>query len=465
MNHPHDSTCHCLADAIKTSAPDKTLPRPTSSALWALAVLLLALTTSPAAAATIEYLTGRTVECTVLSKDDKTVTVEITVDGKTVKRVLQLSAIHKVVIGDKTYVINEKKAAAEPKPAEPAPGKTRPMPAAPARPGGGANRVSKAEVEKLINDQGRQPPDWFNDTPLDYPKSLDLSWPPGPPAGGWNHDKNVGQYIWDIINPNQNKWREGLKLMHHLLTMHKDDPEKRTRIMTEIGSMYFRLHSDHARAAFWWRQAGVDKGATTRTLMHLAECYWRLGNKDMALEILSRRDMTEDGVKLLGDMGDTARCIQLATQALPTSPHPPVLHLIMGDAFRVAGDLDKALAAYRKASETAANNPKLKGRADASADAIRFIEKFDLGKVADGTYKGSSLGYEAQVEVEVVVANHRIESVRITNHREKQFYSALTDTPAKILAKQGVKGVDATSGATLTSEAIINGTAKAIGGK
>jgi uncharacterized protein with FMN-binding domain len=47
-------------------------------------------------------------------------------------------------------------------------------------------------------------------------------------------------------------------------------------------------------------------------------------------------------------------------------------------------------------------------------------------------------------------------------HREKQYYSSLTDTPAKIIAKQGVKGVDSTSSATITSEAIINATAKAL---
>ena len=38
----------------------------------------------------------------------------------------------------------------------------------------------------------------------------------------------------------------------------------------------------------------------------------------------------------------------------------------------------------------------------------------------------------------------------------------MTDTPEKILAKQSVKGVDATSSATITSEAIINATAKAL---
>ena len=58
----------------------------------------------------------------------------------------------------------------------------------------------------------------------------------------------------------------------------------------------------------------------------------------------------------------------------------------------------------------------------------------------------------------------RIVSVRVTKHEEKQFYSALTDTPSQIVKKQGVKGVDAVTGATMTSEAIINATAKALAG-
>ena len=46
--------------------------------------------------------------------------------------------------------------------------------------------------------------------------------------------------------------------------------------------------------------------------------------------------------------------------------------------------------------------------------------------------------------------------------KDKQFYSALTDNTRKILEKKGVKDVDATTGATITSEAIINATAKAL---
>jgi uncharacterized protein with FMN-binding domain len=91
-----------------------------------------------------------------------------------------------------------------------------------------------------------------------------------------------------------------------------------------------------------------------------------------------------------------------------------------------------------------------------------LFDTLDVNRVPDGNYAASSLGYEAQVQISVVVRNRRIESVAVTQHREKQFYSSITDTPRKIVEKQGVKGVDATSGATITSEAIINATAKAL---
>ena len=55
-----------------------------------------------------------------------------------------------------------------------------------------------------------------------------------------------------------------------------------------------------------------------------------------------------------------------------------------------------------------------------------------------------------------------ISDVKVTKHKEKQFYSSIELTTAQIIEKQGVRGVDTTSGATVTSEAIINATAKAL---
>ena len=106
-----------------------------------------------------------------------------------------------------------------------------------------------------------------------------------------------------------------------------------------------------------------------------------------------------------------------------------------------------------------------RNRASANVTAIKAFELFDPKNVPDGKYVASSQGYEAQVEVTVTMKGGRLANVAVTNHREKQFYSAINDTTAKIIAKQTVKGIDTTSNATLTSEAIVNATAKALTAK
>jgi uncharacterized protein with FMN-binding domain len=68
------------------------------------------------------------------------------------------------------------------------------------------------------------------------------------------------------------------------------------------------------------------------------------------------------------------------------------------------------------------------------------------------------------IEVSVTIDAGRIADVEVSKHKEKQFYSALTDVPRQIIDKQTVKGVDATSRATITAEAIITATAKALSG-
>jgi uncharacterized protein with FMN-binding domain len=273
------------------------------------------------------------------------------------------------------------------------------------------------------------------------------------------------------VNPNPSKWREGIRLLHHLITLHKDDREKRERDMEALGRMYYVLHQDHARAAFWWRQAGVEKTQTPPTLMvHLAECYWRLGNKPMAVEHLKKiRSVPYDAIKLWADMGEIQQSLTIVDQALK-SPNGQLhfTYLYAADACRVAGKYKEAIGYYEKVLEVPSPD-KDKGqiarchdRATASLEALKLFELSDIKKVADGTYESESIGYEGPVRVEVVVQAGRIESVRVVQHREKQFYSALTDTPAKIITKQGIKGIDATSSATITSEAIINATAKAL---
>jgi len=422
----------------------------------------------------IEFLGGSKLEGKVskIDKEARTVTIDAEISGRTLNRTYPYDKIHAVTLGEKRYVLNEKAGASSS--TSPEPSKTKSSgessagtTKAPADVGGRLNRT-RTVVEKQIEDQGRAPPDWFDDTPLDYPQTLDLAWPE-PVQGGWNNQKNVGQYLWDIVNPNETRWRGGIKFMHHLLTVHQKDEAKRQRVMQSLAGMYFRFFQDYARAAFWWRKTGVQAGDPEA--VSLAECYWRLGNKQMASELLKTRTVRAEAIKLWGDMGDLKQALEMADLAGPNfvkqgvSPGPVFLYA--GDACRLAGRYSDAIRYYRKVVDESSN---LKGRVDQNKkraaeaiETIRLFETFDVKKIRDGTFRAASLGYEGDIEVEVTVRNQRIEDVKVVQHKEKQFYSALTDVPQQILRKQSVKGVDATSRATITAEAVLNATAKALG--
>ena len=198
----------------------------------------------------------------------------------------------------------------------------------------------------------------------------------------------------------------------------------------------------------------------------LAECYWRLGNEKMALDILAAPRLPLAAVKLLGDMGQTDRAVKLAV-AFARQGYPHEAYLLAADACRLAGKYPQAILYYQKVIDAPEAHNKeygkrYRGRAADSIQAIKLFDQADASKVADGTYRATSEGFAGKIEIEVDVASGRIENVRVTKHHEKQFYSALTDTTKQIIKKQSVKNIDATSRATITSQAIVNATAKAL---
>lgn len=329
-------------------------------------------------------------------------------------------------------------------------------------------RRTRAQVNALIDEVGRTPPDWYQQTPLNYPETLDLSWPQ-PPPGKWDNKKNVSQFVWDIINPNPGRWKEGVRLMHHLLVVHKDNRVVQQRTMDALGRMYHNLLEDFPRAAFWWRKAGVDQRGDDFSIaaVHLAECYWKLGGKELAVELLAKTPAYPQTIKLWGEMGEIDRALKLADRFAQQQMEVDVAFMYAGDVCRMHGDYARALRYYEQVltldvDESGGRFEQNISRAKASIEAIKLFDLSDVRRVADGTYPGNSLGYEGQIHVEVTVKDQRITAVNVTEHKEKQFYSAIADTPRKIIQKQGVKGVDATSSATITSEAIINATAKAL---
>ncbi len=330
----------------------------------------------------------------------------------------------------------------------------------PATLGLGAADKSEGEVRALIKKVGSTPPEWFQATPLRYPKTLDLSWTDTPGAP-WDPSKNVGQFIWTTINENESRWKEGIRFLHYFLVLNQKDPGLSTKTMNALAPMYHNLHQDWARAAFWWEQAGNTDN------IDLAHCYFKLGSKAMATRILRRYE--SDGTRhcsvarLWSELGENDKALKMALQTAEETPD--VGFLAAGDICRVMGRSQQALGYYQKVLDTplgARDLKQSKERAKASMEAVKLVDTLDVKRVPDGIYRDSSVGYSGQVFVEVSVGGGRISDVKVTRHTEKQWYSSLTDTRRQILLKQGAKGVDATSGATITSEAMLNATLKAL---
>jgi len=326
-----------------------------------------------------------------------------------------------------------------------------------------ANVRTRAEVEALIEQMGKTPPDWWDSVQLNYPDTLDLDWPLQA-TGQWNSQKNVGQYIWDVINPNPGRWKEGVRLVHHLLNLHKDDPRKVKRDINALGRMYHDLLEDWARAAFWLKKGGENP-------LGLAHCYWKLGNKDMAVEMLKRlgSDYTRYGgvIKLWGEIGEYDQAIRLA-EAKARAGMPDSAYRAAGDVCQLANQYDRSIDYYKKVLDVPSVGQRKdiiernKARARANMETIKLFDTLDLSRIPDGTYLSNTIAFNGQLYVEIKVKSKRIESVKVTRHNEKQFYSAITDTSRQIIENQSLKDVDTTSGATITSEAIINATAKAL---
>lgn len=326
----------------------------------------------------------------------------------------------------------------------------------------GSNAADKpeAEVRALIKKVGATPPDWFQATPLRYPRTLDLSWKENP-GGPWDPSKNVGQFIWTSINENEARWKEGIRFLHYLLVLNQKNPELSLKTMKALAHMYHNLHQDWARAAFWWEQSGETDNTD------LAHCYFKLGSKAMAARILEEypADYTRhcSVARLWSEMGENDKALKMALESAQDTPD--VGFLAAADICRVSGRSQEALGYYQKvldATTGARDLKQSKERAKASFEAVKLVDTLDLKRIPDGVYRDSSVGYSGQVFVEASMAGGRIADVKVTRHTEKQWYSSITDTRRQILLKQGAKGVDATSGATITSEAILNATLKAL---
>lgn len=334
-----------------------------------------------------------------------------------------------------------------------------------ADPGGAERPVRiRAEVLALIETAGTTRPDWWDSVVLDYPDTLDLTFPHPPPTKDWRAHENVGQYMWSIINENPGRFRQGTKFMHFVMRLNEADPEVVRRCQEQLAHCYHDLLQDWARAAYWKQKLGARD-------VTLANCYWMLGNKAMAAEILDgiRYDYSRYGevIKQWADLGELERALEVARRSGGIGNWGAAPRAA-GDALRKFRRYDEAILSFQKVltvESATKDNLILKHNQDHARLAIEDIqlyETFDLLKLKDGSFEAGVPAYNGELVVRATVKNHRITDIVVVRHAEKQFFSSLTDMPAKIVRAQDFRGVDATTGATVTAEAIKSATARAL---
>lgn len=356
----------------------------------------------------------------------------------------------------------ERPAAPTPKAATP-PEPTSPGEAARAERKADAAPRTLADIRAYIDAQAKTPPDWWDDVKLNVPKNLDLAGMN--PTKKWDPQRNLPQHIFSTITPNPGRWREGIRTLHHVLPYRKDHKPQLAQAMHLLAKSYHRFEKDYARAAFWWEKAIAAGEDNVEAVVGLADCYYQLGSKSMAVALLKKHGLDRQpqpkAITLWGELDETETGLELC-EALARQ-RPDMGYLAAGNLHRKAGNYAKAVTAYEAVLKTSGRGTqKNRMRAQQNLDAIKLVQALRTGTLKDGTYTASSQGYRGPVEVAVMVKGGKIAEVKVVKHREDIFFTAPVDVPAFIVKKQSVENIDTISGATITSEAIINATSKAL---
>jgi uncharacterized protein with FMN-binding domain len=124
-------------------------------------------------------------------------------------------------------------------------------------------------------------------------------------------------------------------------------------------------------------------------------------------------------------------------------------------------ELSNALDEANQRIETASARQTESGRLQ--KDVSNAASSLVHGIYVDGRYEGTAEGYGGAVTVEVIVTNGCISGIEVlsSENEDAAYYNMALDVLDRIIDSQGVD-VDVVSGATYTSNGIINGAKDAL---
>jgi uncharacterized protein with FMN-binding domain len=173
--------------------------------------------------------------------------------------------------------------------------------------------------------------------------------------------------------------------------------------------------------------------------------------------------------------GEYERAIKTLTLALTKLPDPPMnvmrqadIHDAFGDVLVASGKIDLAKKNYEQSVRmypTAKPKygrhllPRRARKVQAKLDLLNY-RPLDSATLKDGRYTDKALGYSGDINLTVIVKGGRVADIK-TSHKEKIDQGACVSVPKNVIARQSLQ-VDSVSGATVTKDAIIAGTYRAL---
>jgi uncharacterized protein with FMN-binding domain len=274
------------------------------------------------------------------------------------------------------------------------------------------------------------PPAWFNDVKVDFDANRPL--------------KEAMPVIQNLLDAGGEKAKQGVKLLYTY------GEEKKQR---GDGYPFFLLlgGEDVWAAKLFLDEIARNPEGRTEMYINLASLYVKYKEPQKALELL--------------------------TTALTKPPRAPwdVLHQAkindkLGDVHAGLGNTEKATERYRAAIELFPKvmvpniRPFAQRYARKTEAKLELLtgKAFDIAKLADGVYRGASIGYGGPIEAAVTVKGGRITDIKV-EHKERIDQGASKIAPKQIIERQALK-VDAISGATVTVQAVVEATYRALTG-
>ncbi|MBE3096955.1 MAG: FMN-binding protein [Planctomycetes bacterium] len=266
---------------------------------------------------------------------------------------------------------------------------------------------------------------------------------------------------WDVAKP----WKDGRLEVRRLLAL--DDQDK-VRQGVKITWLYARkgdIGDGHELPLYLFLSGNYDwalleypkylqkvagTGATHGYLCY-ASCFAHFGEYAKALEVLDKAmaDLPKPPWRITStaniwnrrgdihvEMGDTTKakpCYAEAMRLYPTSDQPGGRHLLARQAAKVQTKLD-----------------------------LLVLQSLRTARLRDGVYTGKSLGYSDAQDMltTVTIKDGKIAHVQV-RHQEKIDLGATKIIPKRIVDTQSLK-VDTVTGATITSQAIVDGVFQAL---